>query len=275
METSCKNCCFAEYIDTKTQTNCKLNLLEKYKEKGYKVDECYDEEKEFFVIREKFCPYQRSHEWSERHKNKEEESVCAEVKLKYNVIIYNDKDNTDDVKKTFDSLTEQNPLPLNVSIVLSNDKLLPSKLLKALDNDLNSPEFSYKGVPWVITVIKEKDENGNDVSLIRSLDWGTLKFDKGWVSVFKAGYKVPNNFFNNMNQKLTKDLDVFVLVDSKDYNGTTFPLYLQKVLNGSNYEEVETDTHEIHELKDLVEKIRFYVNAQEKPSLIVNVEDLC
>ena len=51
--TPCKNCWFATYINN-TQNNCEVGIIDKLKDK---VVECYDNDKEFYFIKDKFCPY--------------------------------------------------------------------------------------------------------------------------------------------------------------------------------------------------------------------------
>ena len=62
--TSCKDCVFAEYEEV-TQTGCRMNMIKKYSN-NENIIECYDEEKEFFVIKARICPYMRTKLWKDR-----------------------------------------------------------------------------------------------------------------------------------------------------------------------------------------------------------------
>lgn len=66
IHTACKNCVFAKY-EEKTQTDCALDYIAKYKEKNAEILEVYDEEKEFYVINNKKCIGYRENKWFEQY----------------------------------------------------------------------------------------------------------------------------------------------------------------------------------------------------------------
>lgn len=54
IHSSCKDCVFAKY-DDKTQIDCHLSLLDKFKKADVEIIEAYDDTKEFYVINSKKC----------------------------------------------------------------------------------------------------------------------------------------------------------------------------------------------------------------------------
>jgi hypothetical protein len=62
IHTPCKNCVFAIY-DSKTQTGCHLNYLDKYRDKNTEILEVYDNDLEFFIINGKKCIGYRENKW--------------------------------------------------------------------------------------------------------------------------------------------------------------------------------------------------------------------
>ena len=66
VHTACKDCVFAKY-EEKTQINCVLDYISKYKEKNAEILEVYDEEKEFYVINNKKCIGYRENKWFEQY----------------------------------------------------------------------------------------------------------------------------------------------------------------------------------------------------------------
>lgn len=65
IHTPCKNCVFAKY-ENKTQTDCHLNYIEKYKSKNIEILEAYDDDKEFYIINDKKCIGYRENSWFDK-----------------------------------------------------------------------------------------------------------------------------------------------------------------------------------------------------------------
>ena len=61
MQTACKNCVFAKYKG-KTQIDCKLGRIDKFRKHGTNIIEAYDHEKEFYVI-DRVCIAFRTDKW--------------------------------------------------------------------------------------------------------------------------------------------------------------------------------------------------------------------
>ena len=66
VHTPCKNCAFAKYED-KTQTDCLVGYIDKYKDSGAEILEVYDDEREFYVINSKKCIAYREDKWFKQY----------------------------------------------------------------------------------------------------------------------------------------------------------------------------------------------------------------
>jgi hypothetical protein len=108
LTSSCKDCVFAVYIG-KTQTECKLGRVEKFREKGVDIIEAEDlEENEFFVV-EAWCNYYRNQEWKEAF----DTSVSLTDKVKEEavfpvgfIVLFDNDSSTEDLEKTISGIKE-------------------------------------------------------------------------------------------------------------------------------------------------------------------------
>ncbi len=90
-DTACKECVFAKY-EGNTQVACATGRLEKFRAAGVNVLECYDEEKEFYVIEDKVCNHFRPLVWQQQHSGKNlRQLVEEESYLKLDILIYVDR----------------------------------------------------------------------------------------------------------------------------------------------------------------------------------------
>ncbi len=200
--TSCKQCVFAEYKNN-TQTGCKLNKIEDYRDANVEILEMYDEEKEFFFVNGRFCLFFRSKELMEKYPvNTWEEMVKLQTKVPYSVILFLNKDDTlKQLKKSIKQLKEQEIKPNLITIVNKQylnyvedpDKYIkPSKILELLTNS-NIHKYSLKNV---------YDGDLIDRDLI-DLTYDSNK-DKPYpfYVVFKVGNEIPKNFSKEFNDAI-------------------------------------------------------------------------
>ena len=91
MNTSCKNCHYAIYEGI-TQIGCKLNRIDKWQQQT-EVLEAYDEEKEFYVIKDRVC--NAYNEWTYYDLT----DVYDIIKLPYTLLIWGNKQQIEDSLK--------------------------------------------------------------------------------------------------------------------------------------------------------------------------------
>lgn len=86
VHTSCKNCVFAKY-DSKTQTGCALDYLNKHKDNGTEIIDAYDNDLEFYIINQKKCNGYRENSWFVSKGLPEDSSLQSKIDLFKNLNI--------------------------------------------------------------------------------------------------------------------------------------------------------------------------------------------
>lgn len=226
VETCCKDCVFAEY-DVNSQVGCSLGRINQFKVLDVNVDECYDQDKEFFVIRDRICNSCRNHNWAKPNESEQEMIVRVkeEIALKVDVFIYvgPEVDSMLDVITTVSSLQIQEYLPTEVVVVNnSRGKLKSSAILTVLrGTNLNA------AVEGVVDVDKSK-YRALDISLRK------IKKDKLLYVLVNAGWELKPDFLKRINIALNEKLDRFVMLEpAKDDNELVVLNKLHKLCLGN------------------------------------------
>jgi hypothetical protein len=135
IDTPCKDCCFAQYdLDNFTQIGCSLNILDKFRERGSEVLECYDEDKAFYVIKGRICPYKRSAEWVKKHSDENDIKSVIKNGTHYSfggTIFLEDSDETK-LERTLDSLRNMDRKFTNVHVFRKTNNVIHPDRIRAM-----------------------------------------------------------------------------------------------------------------------------------------------
>ena len=225
-DTPCKECIFAIYKDI-TQTSCRLNKIDLFHKHGIHVIEAYDEEKEFYVIRNKRCMWFRNHRWIHAKNNKSTQLnyLNKEIEIQYQAIIFanNVLPNT---TSTLLSLLEQDIPPKHITIIRKPDSpILPSTFVDLLEINRDKIPGGYI---WRVENIV--DVNAPEGSMI---DYVIDVKPYHYYSVFRAGFKVPHDTFSTLNKLIIEDLkSITILLPNSTDNGLIVSYPLHKILQG-------------------------------------------
>lgn len=207
LDTSCKDCCFATWgdgEDSVTQIGCDRGAIEQYKKIGSSVHECYDEEREFFVIFQRICPYYRTQKWKNRFSADEIESrIELENRLHFHVVIFANE-NIDDLQKTIDSIAGQELKPVKTTIILEYEHLLRVEDVKDITSNLK--------INW--TINSQKLEMSRDSAVYNANKNSKCQY----VVIVNAGHEVPNDFLRIVNDYIMKCFGQFAVILPEDDN---------------------------------------------------------
>ncbi len=247
VHTSCKNCIFALYKDI-TQIGCKVNKIDMWENQEIRILEAFDEEKEFFIINGKKCPYKRITAWGNKYpKDEHIQRVESEVVLQYHAIVIA-TNNIHNINTTIMSLLEQEIKPKKITLINFNN-IYPSDLI---------PLLQSTGIQWQI------DNIVDDISVEKAIDNVVTFCNTPYYAIFYSGLKLwgdkyPKPEFTSNINKMVKEAVPFVLIKGNSEGSGQF---------------IHTITHKIlkgNKVKGLVDKIE----ENNSGNLIKKIGDIC
>ena len=269
--TSCAVCCFAEY-EGKTQVGCELGRIEKFQEKGTKVVEAEDGEKEFYVIH-RMCNCYREQDWAEYWKNKKKR-VLKENAVRVNFIVpINEDDTLEGLEKTLLSIATQEEFEAVKVITMNNSNKdnfdIVHKLHEVFGSYAEQTSYLNKSEEGTTFVGGSMVEKSSDFWTLLEASFAFVV--NGYYSVFNCGTEVPLDFLKTINRAINENLEQVLMIepfDESSHDGLTISCALHKYLSGSK----DMTNFEISQPID--EKVRKVAKMQEFDSLIVKWEDL-
>lgn len=231
-DTTCKDCIFAKYKNI-TQTKCTLGRIEEYKKHGIQVIEAYDEEKEFFVIKNKICMFKRLDDWTHKNKSKNEQIKIIKDKIfPYMVIIINEHNDVSKVIKTLKSVYKQKFLPKYISVINKCETAFNK------NNDKKIIElFKANTIPW-------KLEGMTDPNIPEhKLEDYVVDFRPSYYySVFYSGFEVPPTMFLKLRNKIIdENLQFSVILPNSQKQGRVVSTLVYKIYNGNKHNKSLVD----------------------------------
>ena len=233
VHTSCKNCFFAEY-NGKTQENCGLNLIDKYRQVSDNIVlECYDNNEEFFVINNKFCLYFiEKNRLAENAKVDEvAKAIRNHIKIRYHmIIVLNDK--LRDLRSTLKSIASQKHPPVFVTIIKLPDNKIKGSAIVDLFHKIYSKK---KETPkWRVQNALNPELTVRDYIDI-TIDGTKNKF-YNFYSVINAGCILPKNFGSKLDEMINDEMKTFFLIKgNEEGNGMVVPLSVHLGHSGNSH----------------------------------------
>ena len=269
--TSCAACCFANY-EGKTQVGCELGRIEKFQEKGTKVVEAEDGEREFYLVH-RMCNCYREEDWAEYWKHKKKR-VLKENAVRINFIVpINDGDTIEDLQKTLVSIATQDDFEAIKVITMNNSKHDNFDIIHKLHEVFGSyaEQTSYlnkseEGTTFVGGIMVEKNQDFWTV-LEAAFDYAT----NGFYTIVDAGSVVAPDLLKKINNAINIELNQILMIEPHDkdsYSGLTVSCALHKYLSGSK------DTTNFEISKPIYDKVKKIAQIQDFERLIVKWEDL-
>jgi len=207
IHTPCKSCVFAKYED-KTQTDCHLDYISKYRANGVEIIEAYDEDNEFFVINDKKCIGYRENKWFEKRNlgdasieqkiNKYKESNYAH----YIAVINLKELELDNLANICNNLNKCDIRPKKVVLIrYQNDK--KNFHYRDIENIFSSTNIDY---PWRIQTMLDTDmpyeyilydivKNNKNCRFVLSIQQDTDSLNKLINTANQTVYENLENFY--------------------------------------------------------------------------------
>lgn len=257
--TPCKGCVFAKY-DGKTQVGCAAgDRVEKFKAAGIEVIDVYDDDSEFFLIKNKICLYYRDRDAHEGADDSYKEQLFLDIrkslKIPYQAIVFFRKnDSLEDLEKRLTELQSQHVKPHLVTVIdrsHSADKR-SGIIMKMLHNDFS---FNY----WRVQEVSAIDQIDSDVV---DICYDTTKRTKYFFyTIFESSFPIPQDFSKEIHEAIHEKMQAFTyLLENEDGIGRTVLKVAHEKYAGNSFGI------------ELQDKLQHY---NDSVSLIKKVEDIC
>ena len=215
--TSCKACVFAEYEDL-TQTGCNRGMIDKYRDAEVKILEAYDEDREFYVISNRLCPYYRTKAWANRIGEEDfdvisERMLKFETQLSFHVMVFM-QDDLDALTQTIVSLAEQKMHPMQVTVIRPRTSLVePGVVTDMLNQDENTP---FK---WRLENLWTDVPDRMAIHMVQKVA------KTQYYVVAHAGHEFDKDFFSSINAAVIENILQFAMIEPEGGgDGTVIPL---------------------------------------------------
>ncbi len=248
MDTSCKLCVLAEY-EGNVQVGCQIGRLDKFKDGGAVLDIQSDEDKDYFMIRNRVCNACTQESVVEGIPSRKwEETIMKRIGVRCNMAVYVGPNHTFyDALQTLDSIVNQEHPAYEIKVLLQGKHDVGEYM--ALMNN-------YKlSIPWIVQEIvyeiEDLDKQKWTSNYLMALDLTMENIKSTYYSVSNAGYEYSSAFLSTINRALNIDLNRFVaLLPDADGNGSLLQRGFHKLVGGNRSMPVFDKLAEIAEIED-------------------------
>jgi|TARA_R100000149_G_C5860449_1_gene126506 hypothetical protein len=246
ISTACKNCLFAEY-EGNTQVGCKLHRTEKISNHPvYELIEAEDDEKEFYVLNNHICPYQRTSSWLHSEDEDLLVKVKEEVYMSWAAVVFYRHNGIDSVEKRITELKKQSRPPKVVTLVI-DPKDIDKQDFKSL-HQMMEDNFEI----WYLQRVLQEE--------LPDRFTADICFDKMkkhrfmFYSYFESTQSIDLNYYDKIHKFVIDDMNTYGIIKHKDDDDNIQHVTISKITHlkyGGNGNGVPIEYKIAHENKDL------------------------
>lgn len=230
IHTACKQCVFAKY-ENKTQVDCYLDYISKFKDKNLNILEVYDEDKEFYVINDKRCIGYKNENWLKTH---ELENLPMSDRTKYyfdhNHIKYTlfidlyHFDSTDSLNILSNELKGLSVLPSNIIIVRYKGKNIDIHTYDLIQNTLI--HSGLNNVEWRIQTML--DDAFTPTHIVHQSIISCKKPFFAFINNYLNKQHLMSDIINFADTRISEDMDAINILSNQDKSKVLFPVSIYK-----------------------------------------------
>jgi hypothetical protein len=229
IETSCKDCVFADYASSMEPNgrwphSCMLGKLERFEEIGAKVELITEGSDSYYKIKDRICMFCRdkNSDWGKEVPEGERvATVLEEVKPKFTaVMIFNEGDHLSSLEGVLDRLYNQTIKPYQL-LVVNNQSFIPAHDITKLFQEKYADLFNQ--APSVQTIFT-RNEDGTPYHNDELMDlYGIFPLN--------CLHILPHNLIENLSNFLNDRLDRFVACSNSFIE--VYQTYIAKAYRGN------------------------------------------
>lgn len=241
--------------DFPEQLGCLAGRLEQYEDNGAEIEEAYNEEQNYYVIKNKLCSMYRTKEWAAKQKTisiteweklAEKEIVGRMVDV---IVLANRWHTKGEIDRFLMSLSDHNGWgqiwghPAKVHLVVADEDCVPSDYIKLLS------KYDFK---WKFHHIVDLTMTYGDM-INRVGD----KCDSFYYAVFDPDFSLPTNFVKKLFDRTYRELKPFSVAEPIGiYSGLIVQSKAHRVVMGNGHEKsAETKIKELAEEQGLTHMV--------------------
>lgn len=257
--TACRQCIFSEY-DGNTQVGCNAGRLELFSKNGVEIVRVEDDEKQFFVIKDKACHYFKHQDIygdlvEETSLDEVKDRVRDSLRMPYQVMVFlrHGKDE-ENLTKRLDELEAQDVKPSIVTII---DRTHSSIDLSPKIVGLFHREYDFKD--WRTQRFQSTDTS--DLAAVDICYDNTKKLKYFFYTTFEVTEPIPPSFSRDIHNYVIEQMQSFIFLGPLDgHHGRTVLKAAHAKYGGNSFDV------------DLREKLHYYDDSIQ---LIKSVEEIC
>ena len=245
ISTICKNCLFAKY-ENNTQVGCQFDRTDTVDNHPvYELLAAHDDDKEFYILNNHICPYQRTETWTHADDPDIVSRAREEVYMPWAAILFYRHNGVESVEERIKELKTQRVKPKVVSLVIDAQDIHPDHF-KSL-YQMMEDNFDI----WYLQRVIQKD--------LPDRFTGDLCFDKMkkhrfmFYSYFESTKAIDSNYYDKMHKFVIDDMNSYGIIKNEDdeniHHVTISKITHQKY--GGNGNNVPIEYKIAYENKDL------------------------
>ena len=246
ISTVCKNCLFAIYNDN-TQIGCKFNRTDTVNNHPiYELIDAKDEDKEFYILNNHICPYQRTDSWIHSNAKDIIAEVEKEVYMPWAAILFYRHNGVSSVEERITELKSQRIPPKVVTLVIDAQDINPDNfksLYQMMDDNFDL---------WYLQRVIQQD--------LPDRFTADLCFDKMkknrfmFYSYFESTQSIDLNYYDKIHKFVIDDMNTYGIIKHKDNDDNIQHITISKITHlkyGGNGNGVPIEYKIAYENKDL------------------------
>ena len=246
ISTICKNCLFAKYDDN-TQIGCEFNRTKTVANHPvYDLIEAEDGDKEFFILNNHICPYQRTEGWAHSNSNDIVSAVKAEVVMPWAAILFYRNDGRDALEARIKEIRSQSVPPKVITLVLGAGNLDKDELTSL--HQMMEDNFEI----WYLHKVLLDDLTDRFAA--------DLCFDKMkkhrfmFYTYFETNQSIDLDYYDKIHKYVIDDMNTYGIIKDKKNPDNLQHITISKIAHmkyGGNGNSVDIEHKISHENKDL------------------------
>jgi len=246
ISTVCKNCVFAQY-DKNTQTGCSFGRTDLVDNHSiYELVSAHDNDKEFYILNNHICPYQRTTNWAYANDEDPMSRAKKEVYMPWAAILFYRHNGLESIEERITELKSQRIKPKVVTLVIDAKDIHPDdfkSLYQMMDDNFDL---------WYLQRVIQQDLPDRFTA---DLCFDKMKKHKFmFYTYFESTQKIDLDYYDKIHKFVIDDMNTYGIIKHKNNEENIQHITISKIAHqkyGGNGNGVPVEYKIAYENKDL------------------------